>query len=80
MATFFLAAEQLGENEINIEGDLYHHLANVLRFQVGDPIHCSDGKSICIDGHIAAIDKKKNYCHCTSKDRSDRRGLRCLSR
>ncbi len=59
MATFFLAAEQLGENEINIEGDLYHHLANVLRFQVGDPIHCSDGKSICIDGHIAAIDKKR---------------------
>lgn len=59
MATFFLTTEQIEENEIHLEGALHHHLANVLRLQVGDAVHCSDGKSICIDGCIAAIDKKE---------------------
>ncbi|MEE0777294.1 MAG: RsmE family RNA methyltransferase, partial [Bacillota bacterium] len=59
MATFFIDKEQILEDEIRISGDLCHHLANVLRFQVGDEIHCSDGEAYCVDGRIIAIDKKE---------------------
>jgi 16S rRNA (uracil1498-N3)-methyltransferase len=56
---FFINAEDIVETEAIIRGDLFHHLATVLRMRHGDHLILADGKGTDYMATIEAIDPDK---------------------
>lgn len=57
MASQFFVTEKLKPGVISLEGSEYHHLARVLRHQVGDKILLFDGTGKLADGEITFISR-----------------------
>ena len=57
MRRFFVPAEAIGDGSITIEGDLFRHMAKVLRLKTGASVLISDGSGNEFPGVIRAIDK-----------------------
>lgn len=46
MHHFFVSKEEIGEEEILLRGENFHHLHKVLRGQIGEKILISDGEGV----------------------------------
>lgn len=57
MASQFYVAEKLRAGSITLEGGEYHHLARVLRLQVGDTVRLFDGTGTLATAEIASMSR-----------------------
>lgn len=63
MNTFFIEPSQAAEDNILLEGELCHHLANVLRVKIGEYLRFSDNISTVYLGTVSEINKKNMIVH-----------------
>lgn len=63
MSKFFVKANQIKENKINIEGEDVNHIKNVLRLNISDKINiCDSDNSKNYECEITNINSKKIEC------------------
>lgn len=62
MSTFFVKAQQIKEDRIEILGEDYKHLRNVLRYQLGDELEVCDETEKRYRTKIIAYQKEKAIC------------------
>lgn len=59
MQLFYSPILESATNEFSIEGQEAEHISRVLRHQVDDALHVTDGKGTVVRGNIRAITKKR---------------------
>lgn len=62
MSTFFVKNQQIKEDKIEIIGEDYRHLRNVLRYQLGDELEICDEKEIRYRTQIIDYQEKAAIC------------------
>lgn len=64
---FFLPAESLGTDTVCITGEALHHLAQVLRLQVGDRILLLDGAGLCCEAGLTSLTRRAAQAEITAR-------------
>ena len=64
---FFLPAESLGTDTVCITGEALHHLAQVLRLQVGDRILLLDGAGLCCEAALTSLTRRAAQAEITAR-------------